>query len=82
MKLATYMKNNGIDDDAMASIIGDCSASGVRKWKYGERIPERSTMQRIFEATNGEVAPNDFYDVGASSQADEGAAAAPPEEAA
>lgn len=61
MQLSTYMKERGIDDDAMASLIGDCSASAVRKWKYGERVPRPNHLRRIVEATEGAVTANDFF---------------------
>ena len=64
MQLQSYMKENGLDDDAMAAAIGDCSASAVRKWKYGERIPRPPQARRIAEITNGRVTMNDFVGLG------------------
>ena len=66
MKLSAYMKESGIDDDAMAASIGDCSAGAVRKWKYGERIPRPDHLRRITEATKGAVTANDFFDTPAA----------------
>lgn len=60
MKLADYMKLKELKPEAMAEIIGDASASGVKKWMRGERRPRPSQQQRIFEVTGGNVTPNDF----------------------
>jgi transcriptional regulator with XRE-family HTH domain len=61
MKLDHYMTLHGLDDEAMASRIGEVGATGVRKWRLGERVPRPDQMRRIHEATGGEVEPNDFY---------------------
>ena len=60
MKLSEYMKQNCLDDAAMAARIGGCSEGAVRKWKYGERTPRPEQLARIAEATDGKVMPNDF----------------------
>lgn len=60
MKLIDYLKLSKLDDEAFAASIG-CSASAVRKWKYGERIPRRHTLTRIESATNGAVTVADFF---------------------
>lgn len=35
----------------------------VLRWVKGVRIPRPENMQKIFAYTNGEVAPNDFYNI-------------------
>lgn len=60
MKLAEYMSTNNLSPEAMASLIGEVTASGVKKWVYGERTPRPDQMRRIAEATDGKVTPNDF----------------------
>lgn len=35
----------------------------VRRWALGLAIPQARFMQRIVAYTNGEVQPNDFYEV-------------------
>lgn len=60
MKLADYMRQQNLDPDAMAAVIGGVSASGVRKWANGERVPRPEQMRRVMEVTNGAVEPNDF----------------------
>ena len=63
MTLDHYMKTNGLKEDAMAALIGDVTASGVSKWRRGERIPRPGEMAKIMSATNGMVQPNDFYGI-------------------
>ena len=70
MNLSSYMKMHNLDDDALAARIGDCSASAVRKWKYGHRVPRPDQMARIIAATAGEVTPNDFFDMGTAPSAE------------
>lgn len=35
----------------------------VRTWAEGIRIPTKENMAKIIAYTNGEVQPNDFYEV-------------------
>jgi len=44
----------------MATIIGGCQESAVRKWRTGARIPRRKSLKRILEITEGAVTPADF----------------------
>ncbi|RCL01034.1 MAG: hypothetical protein JSC189_000920 [Candidatus Tokpelaia sp. JSC189] len=60
MKLTDYMTINNISTKDMATLIGGMSASGVKKWLYGERTPRPDQMRRIAEVTKGMVLPNDF----------------------
>lgn len=60
MKLIEYMANHSIAPEDMAELIGDVSASGVRKWMSGDRVPRPEQMRRISRVTNGLVQPNDF----------------------
>lgn len=60
MKLSRYMVQHGLTDEEMSSRIGDVSVSGLRKWLRDERMPRAEQMRRIFEVTDGAVAPNDF----------------------
>ncbi|MBO9099980.1 MULTISPECIES: helix-turn-helix domain-containing protein [unclassified Rhizobium] len=60
MKLAQYMSDNSIAPEGFAEIVGSVSASGVRKWMYGERTPRVEQLRKIAEVTNGAVCPNDF----------------------
>lgn len=60
MKLLDYMSTNDLTDEAMAERIGDCSASAVKKWKYGERSPDADRIIRIEEVTDGAVGLKDW----------------------
>lgn len=55
------MRREGIDDEAFAAKVGDCTSHAVRKWKYGERQPPGDRVVRIETVTNGEVAFKDFF---------------------
>lgn len=60
MKLASYMADNHLTDEQMASQIGNVSISGLKKWLRDERVPRPDQMRRIAEVTSGAVTPNDF----------------------
>lgn len=60
MKLLDYMRDEKLDDDAMASRLGDCSGHAVKKWKYGERVPSIEVAARIERATEGRVGLRDW----------------------
>lgn len=60
MKLLDYMKAKGVDDIAMAGLVGDTSPRAVKKWKYGETTPPLTKLVRIQEVTGGAVKPTDF----------------------
>jgi hypothetical protein len=63
MKLADYMRAQNLTPDDVASKMGDVSASGVRKWANGDRVPRKDQIERIAVLTNGEVLPNDFFSI-------------------
>jgi transcriptional regulator with XRE-family HTH domain len=63
MKLGEYIKAKGLSAEGLAGAIGGVSASGVRKWVAGERIPRRDQIEKIAEITGGDVLPNDFFDL-------------------
>jgi len=60
MKLGSYMSERDLGDAAMAAQIGGCSASAVRKWRYGHRVPRAPVIIRIRQITGGLVTANDF----------------------
>lgn len=60
MKLAQYLTEKNITPEQFASDMGGLSASGIRKWMYGERVPRPDQMRKIADITNGKVEPNDF----------------------
>jgi len=66
MTLQDYLKENKLTQ--MAFIKEVLNATGehipqgtLAKYVLGERIPKKRQMLLIHEATEGEVAPNDFY---------------------
>lgn len=77
MRLLDYMREKGIDDDAFAERLGECSAHAVKKWKYGEREPDAPTIVRIQEATSGEVGLRDWAEQSSERRAKRFAPAAP-----
>lgn len=59
MKLETYLLEKGLTEAQFASLIGR-SQSAVHRIKKQKRKPDWETLQRIVDATNGAVTPNDF----------------------
>lgn len=62
MKLRTYLGIKGLSQRAFAKRL-DVKPITVWRWCHGHRLPDRASMQRIFEATGGQVSANDFYDL-------------------
>ena len=62
MKLKAWLKETGRTVDGFAKEIGEPPPT-VRKWVYGQRIPNQDNMSRIVTATGGAVTPNDFFDL-------------------
>ena len=62
MKLLDWMRDQKMDDGALAKLVGDCSHHAVKKWKYGERMPPADVIVRIEEITRKKVTLRDFVD--------------------
>lgn len=62
MKLYEWRKKENKTQQEMADSLGTTQAI-YQKWESGETIPRPESMQKIVEYTNGEVQPNDFYNV-------------------
>ena len=60
MKLIDYMRREKLDDEAMARLIGKCTGHAVKKWKYGERVPDAMRILRIEQVTHGRVRLRDW----------------------
>ena len=62
MTLLEWLKK---ENKKVADMAGDMNLSHpvVLRWSNGERIPTKENMQKIIVYTNGEVQPNDFYEV-------------------
>ena len=63
MKLTNYLSLNDIKQNEFAENIGEKPAR-INKYCLGVRIPRPDVMKSIFEATDGQVTPNDFYNLG------------------
>jgi transcriptional regulator with XRE-family HTH domain len=59
MKLSDYLAMANKSAATFAAELG-MSVSAVNFWRTGERTPRIAQMQKIYEATNGAVSPNDF----------------------
>lgn len=68
MKLGAYLDLREITLDAFGEKIGR-TRQAVSRYVAGDRIPDRETMVKIIEATEGAVTANDFYDVAPTKQA-------------
>ena len=62
MKLYEWRKKENKTQQEVADALG-VFQSVIQKWESGETIPRPESMQMIVEYTNGEVQPNDFYNV-------------------
>ena len=62
IKLQEYLDNNKktVADLARAINVPHCVAL---RWANGARIPSREKIQKIFAYTDGQVEPNDFYNI-------------------
>lgn len=62
MKLQDYRKQENKTQEQVADELG-VAQSNIASWENGIRIPTKENMQKIIAYTNGEVQPNDFYEV-------------------
>ena len=77
MKIRAYLKLNKITQGEFADIIG-ASPQAISCFCLGQRIPRPDVMRKIFDATNGAVTPNDFFDLPVNAASDVVSAAAEP----
>jgi len=68
MNLKQWMTRHGVTGLELAKALGIASQT-VYRYAHGQRVPGKSMMLRICEATDGEVEPNDFYGVPSRSPA-------------
>jgi transcriptional regulator with XRE-family HTH domain len=61
MQLADAIAEDGLNLIEVAEAIGASSNSVVRRYRAGERIPDRARMRAIVEFFEGRVTPNDIY---------------------
>ena len=62
MKLREYIKNNNFTIESFSDLC-NVSYTTFIKWVYDKRIPSKNYMKIIYKKTNGEVTPNDFYNI-------------------
>ncbi len=62
MKLRDWLAKERLSPTEFAKRLGRPQAT-IARYVSGSRIPEQAIMAEIVEATNGEVVPNDFYDL-------------------
>lgn len=62
MRLSDFLSINGISNSDFALQIGTSKVS-VGRYTSGRVVPRSEIMSKIVEATNGQVTPNDFYEL-------------------
>lgn len=62
MQLRDWRNSKGLTLLELAEQI-DSVVSTVVRYEKGTRLPERDAMKKIYIVTDGQVCPNDFYDV-------------------
>lgn len=67
MKLADYMALHNINAAKLAD-KANVPASTITRLLNGTRVPRLSLLQKIMEATDGAVTPNDFLSTGLINQ--------------
>lgn len=60
MTLREYLDEKGESPLAFGRRIGLKQPGSVYRWLRGDRIPSRTFMRKIVDATNGQVTANDF----------------------
>ncbi len=61
-KLAAWQRSNGFTDADAGAHFGTTRMTWIR-WKAGDMIPGPAFMIELYRETEGEVQPNDFYDL-------------------
>ena len=59
MKLKDYLKVNKITNKTFANIL-KVSPVSLSRYLSGDRLPEKETLIKIYNQTEGFVSPNDF----------------------
>ena len=62
MKLSTYLSYQRVTVAKFSEQTGILPDT-IHKYKFGLRIPKPEQMKIIYNCTDGEVQPNDFYDI-------------------
>lgn len=61
MTLKEWMKLKELSDEAFGQLIKR-SRMQVLRYRHGEQIPARKTMEKICEVTDNQVTPASFYE--------------------
>lgn len=62
MQLGDYLKKHKLTAQQFAPLIG-VKWAAVYRYVNGVRVPTKPVMHKIFEATGGEVTPNDIFGI-------------------
>jgi predicted transcriptional regulator len=62
MKLKQFLKNKKITIEKF-SVVADIPYTTICKYVHGKRKPSEAYMNKIYRITNGNVSPNDFYNL-------------------
>lgn len=60
MRMIDWMRSENLDDQQVAKLLGNCSASAVKKWKYGERVPDAKRILQIESLSKGGISLTDW----------------------
>lgn len=60
MKLGAYLVAEGLKPGEFGQRVG-ATAMAVRYWVRGDRTPRRDMMDKIRDASEGRVQPQDFF---------------------
>jgi hypothetical protein len=60
MKLTDWCKKHSVRPSLLPALLR-VKQQTVSRYLLEQRMPDPKIMQRIFEVTDGEVTPNDFY---------------------
>jgi transcriptional regulator with XRE-family HTH domain len=66
MKLADYLKANGIPASRFRRLLNIRDRSTLWRWLNGTRIPRAERLQQIEHLTNGQVTAADFQEAPSS----------------
>lgn len=66
MKLKEYLREHRLTQEQFLDLIKKrsghkLSQGALSKYVVGQRIPRRDEMMALWQTTDGQVSPNDFY---------------------
>lgn len=62
MKLADWRRRKNLTQQQLADELG-CIVTTIARYETGLRRPDGPAMIRIYQLTDGQVEPNDFYEL-------------------